>query len=284
MRATTSAEIKKQKGQFWSRPGAAAEYERGLTSQNGIVRLKNDVERAIVLRNARGLILDAGTGTGRFAIALAQHLNRPVVALDYSREMLDLNRHLSSQQGIHLRYVQGDVEHLPFRTECFDTMVSITVVRHFPQYKNILTEYARVLKPDGIIIFEMCSGEHIRFANRIIPRFGVKYVNDGYFSYEVEIAFSDIHELLDSIGIDVVDRLTYDMFNNNCFLKILTINNFAYKSVSKVLGILLRPRLIHSLLARIELSILRYLPPAFSYNYMIIGRKRNALMRTNPSA
>lgn len=274
MSGFSDVEIKKQKGAFWSRPGGAAVYEAGVSSSNGVTQLKNRVEHAIVLQHAEGFILDAGTGTGRFAIPLARRASGSVIALDYSREMLDLNRQLGVAQGLSIAYAQGDVEHLPFPSAYFDTIVSITVVRHFPQYQNILREYARVLKPGGKLIFEMCSGDHILSANRISPRFGVKYSQDGFYSYEVEVPFADLQIRLDSIGVDIVQRLTYDLFNNNCFLKILTWNDLGYKVVHKALGLILRITPIQKLAAWMETAVFCHLPPVFSYNYMIIGRKR----------
>lgn len=274
MPSDNDTDIKKQKGAFWSRPGAAIAYEAGISSRNGIVQLKNRVERKIVLQHAKGRILDAGTGTGRFALPLAQRSPGAVVALDYSLEMLTLNRELSSKQQLDLMYVQGDVEHLPFPAGCFDTVVSITVVRHFPQYRNILKEYARVLKPGGKMIFEMCSGDHIASANRVSPRFGTQFRHDDFFSYEAEVPFDDLRAWLNSIGIDVVDRLTYDFFNNNCFLKIVTVNDLGYKIVNKAIGLMLRLVPLQMLAAWMELKVLRHLPPAFSCDYMVIGQKR----------
>jgi SAM-dependent methyltransferase len=188
--------------------------------------------------------------------------------------MLNLNRYLAAIQGLNITYVQGDVEHLPFPTAHFDTVVSITVVRHFPQYQNILREYVRVLKPGGKLIFEMCSGDHISRANRIMPRFGVRYAQNDFRNYEVETPFAGLQFWLDSIGVDVVQRLTYDFLNSNCFLKIFTWNDLGYKIVRKQIELVLRLSPVQKLAAWMETTVLCNLPTVLSYNYMIIGRKR----------
>lgn len=268
-------DIKKQKGDYWSRPGAGEIYEKGVSSLAGVIQIKNLVERAIVVKNAHGFILDAGTGSGRFAIPLARDPENSVVALDYSNEMLDQNRKLSAQQGINtIEYIQGDIEHLAFPDNHFDAVVSITVVRHFPQWQNILKEYARVLKPGGKLVFEMCSADHIQMANRISPRFGFEHSDGSFASYEAEVPFDDLRTWLDSMGIDIEERLTYDFFNSNCFLKILTINNLGYRIFTKAFNLIFSIFPLPNLMAWMELKILRYLPPVFSYNYMIVGRKR----------
>jgi len=272
---SSDEDIRRKKMEFWSRTGAAVEYEQAIKSKNSINQIKNLVELEIVLKNVKGFILDAGTGTGRFAIPLACNPENVVVALDYSNEMLDLNRKLSAQQGINtIEYVQGDIEHLKYPADYFDAIVSITVVRHFPQWQNILKEYARVLKPRGKLVFEMCSGDHIVLANRISPRFGLRFKKDGFYNFEAEVPFDNLHTWLDSIGIDIEDRLTYDFLNNNCFLKIVTINDLGYKIVRKAIGLILRLSPLKRLMVWMELKVLRYFPPSFSYNYMVIGQKR----------
>lgn len=275
MKIENDDDIKKQKGDYWSRPGAGSAYEAGVSSPDGTIQIKNRVEREIVVKNAKGKILDAGTGTGRFAITLAQNLENSVTALDYSLEMLAVNRELSSKLGINnIEYVQGDIEHLQFPTAHFDSVVSITVVRHFPQYKNILKEYVRVLKPGGKLVFEMCSGDHMDFVNKIRPRFGVKYRDINFENYEVEVTRKNIIQFLDSIGVDIIDIFPYDFLNNNCFIKIIAINEFGYKIVRKLLNYLFRIRVLQTLFVKMELSVLRGLSTASSYNYMVIGCKR----------
>src|SRR5690242_8218908 len=114
-------DIKKQKGDFWARPGAASVYEKGVSNESPFIQIKNTVERSWVLRHARGSILDAGTGTGRFARPLAKVPGNTVVALDYSNDMLKLNQELARAEGIeNIEYMQGDVEHLPFEDGRFD--------------------------------------------------------------------------------------------------------------------------------------------------------------------
>jgi ubiquinone/menaquinone biosynthesis C-methylase UbiE len=271
----TDTDIKKQKGEYWSRPGAGAIYEQGVSSTAGIIQIKNLVERAIVLKNAHGHVLDAGTGSGRFARPLAHNPKNSVVALDFSNEMLAINKKLSEQEGIStIEFIQGDIEHLTFQNNQFDAVVSITVVRHFPQWQNILKEYIRVLKPGGKLVFEMCSADHIDMANRISSRFGVKHSDGSFASYEAEVSFAELKSWLEVNGIDVVERLTYDYFNSNCFIKLLTINKLGYRIFNRVFNQLFRIFPLQHLMAGIELHILRYLPPIFSYNYMVIGRKR----------
>lgn len=271
---TAKAQIKAKKGEFWSRPGAGETYHQQVSSSAGVVRIKNLVERAIVVRHARGHILDAGTGSGRFARALAVLPGNSVVALDFSQEMLAINRQVSEQKGIsNIQYVQGDVEHLTFASNEFDSLVSVTVVRHFPQWKAILAEYARVVKPGGKLVFEMCSADHIRAANSIWARFGESHSDGGYFNYEAEVGLEELRAYLRSIGVEVEHCLTYDYLNSNCFIKIVTVNRHIYRIINKGINVLFSVFPIPNIWAFLELKVLRYLPTRCSYNYMVIARK-----------
>lgn len=275
MTTEQAKDIKQQKGAFWSRTGAAEVYESGVSSDSGFIQIKNQVERTWVLLNAKGRILDAGTGTGRFAIPLAKVIGNSVVALDFSKDMLDLNRKLAAAQGINsIEYHQGDIEHLPFDANQFDSVVSITVVRHFPHWKAILCEYIRVLKPGGKLVFEMCSGDHIRAANKVVARFGTEYSQDGFLSYEAEVPYEELRQWLETQGIEVIARHTYDFFNSNCFLKLVTINQLGYRVVLKAIKTLLRVPGLPRLWAWLELKVLSQVSPVWSYNYMVVGRKR----------
>ncbi len=275
MTAPDTNRIKREKGEFWARAGAATVYEKNVSSTSPFIQIKNQVERSIVGAHAAGRILDAGTGTGRFAIPLAQVPGNSVVALDYSNDMLKLNRELGLRSGVRdIQYLQGDIEHLPFPSGDFDTVVSITVVRHFPQWKAILREYVRVLKPGGKLVFEMCSGDHIAAANRIWPRFGAEHSADGSLGYEAEVAQHELRHWLDSVGVDVIETTTYDFLNSNAFLRIVTIGDLGYRVALKSIKTLLSVPVLRRLMAWLELHALGKLPPTFAYNYMIVGRKR----------
>lgn len=275
MKIENENEIKRKKGEFWSKPGAADVYEKNVMSESPIIQIKNLTEREWVQRHAFGNILDAGTGTGRFAIKLAEKEGNTVTALDFSDEMLKKAKEIAETKGIKsIKFQQGDVENLPFKDEQFDSVVSITVVRHLPQWKSILKEYSRVLKSGGILVFEMCSGDHIELANKISNRFGTQHSKDGYLSYETEINYSELNKWLELNNLEITNKYTYDYFNQNCFIKIIGINEIGYKIIMKCIRIILKIPGLIKVWSNLEAKILYKLPTYWSYNYMIVCRKR----------
>jgi 2-polyprenyl-3-methyl-5-hydroxy-6-metoxy-1,4-benzoquinol methylase len=74
-----------------------------------------------------GLILDAGSGPGRYAINLAMRGYR-VVMLDLVRELLQVGQAKIAEAKLNeqmLSLVQGDIGVLPFASDTFDAVMSL---------------------------------------------------------------------------------------------------------------------------------------------------------------
>ncbi len=101
-------------------------------------------------------VLDAGTGTGRFAIYLAQKgIN--VVAIDSSKEMIEIAKKKARQAGCQhrIQFILADIEALPFKDKSFDGACSIIVLIHFACRDYAISELSRVLKPGGIVVMDV---------------------------------------------------------------------------------------------------------------------------------
>jgi ubiquinone/menaquinone biosynthesis C-methylase UbiE len=97
---------------------------------------------------AGGRALDVGTGTG----AVLRVLNRRhpglgmLVGCDLSGPMLAQAR----QQITSLHAVQCDITRLPFRSNSFDQATAGFVLSHVPDYRLVLKEVFRVLRPSSL--------------------------------------------------------------------------------------------------------------------------------------
>jgi SAM-dependent methyltransferase len=107
-------------------------------------------------------VLDVGAGTGRVAIALAA-LGCGVVALDPSRAMLDVLqdkvrsvRLQPDRVPIHLIAAEGS--RLPFADSSFDVVVLARILYLMPDWREVLSDIARALKPHGQILHEWGNG------------------------------------------------------------------------------------------------------------------------------
>ena len=85
-------------------------------------------------------VLDAGVGTGRFAGPL-QKLGHKIVGVDISTKMLSK----AKEKGT-VDLVKGDIRHLPFRDESFDTTLSVHVLHLISEWAGALFEISRVTR------------------------------------------------------------------------------------------------------------------------------------------
>lgn len=103
-------------------------------------------------------VLDVGAGTGRLSFAIAEQGNE-VVAIDISADMLsqiDINK-----GELNINTVVGNCEKLPFDDNSFDKIVSLDAMIHFIQWDLFLKEQVRVVKPNGLVLFNIYCGENL---------------------------------------------------------------------------------------------------------------------------
>jgi ubiquinone/menaquinone biosynthesis C-methylase UbiE len=94
---------------------------------------------------AEGLLLDAGGGTGRVAIALKPYVRNVIVA-DLSPGMLleCLNKNLVA--------LLAPTEALPFTPDTFSRIIMVDALHHIIDQRETVCELWRVLKPGGRLV------------------------------------------------------------------------------------------------------------------------------------
>ena len=93
-------------------------------------------------------VLDAGCGFGQWSFALDQN-NYRVIGIDYNKIRIKIANKIKKKNYLkNLSFVQGSLEHLPFKNETFDAIFSYSVIYH-TNYKRSILEMKRVLKNNG---------------------------------------------------------------------------------------------------------------------------------------
>ena len=92
--------------------------------------------------------LDAGTGTGALAFALAP-LVREVVGVDLVPELLERAR---ATAPANVTLVEGDVAKLPFERASFDLAGTLRTLHHVPRPELVVAELVRVTRPGGMLL------------------------------------------------------------------------------------------------------------------------------------
>jgi ubiquinone/menaquinone biosynthesis C-methylase UbiE len=95
-------------------------------------------------------VLDAGTGAGALAFALAPHVAE-VVAVDEVPELLELARSRAAEFP-NVAFVEGDVTALPPGISGFDLACSVRVLHHIARPELAVAELVRVTRPGGLVL------------------------------------------------------------------------------------------------------------------------------------
>jgi demethylmenaquinone methyltransferase / 2-methoxy-6-polyprenyl-1,4-benzoquinol methylase len=99
--------------------------------------------------------LDVCCGTADWTIALAEKVGvkGKVVGLDFSQNMLKIGQQKVSGMKLNqVSLIHGNAMELPFEDNSFDYVTIGFGLRNVPDYKQVLKEMYRVLKPGGIAV------------------------------------------------------------------------------------------------------------------------------------
>lgn len=99
--------------------------------------------------------VDVGGGYGRLTRLLAEYADRVVLA-EPSRHQLELSRqHLAGVQGVERRRVAAaDLRMTPASV---DLVMMVRVMHHLPDPRPEIAEFARVLRPGGLLLLEFAN-------------------------------------------------------------------------------------------------------------------------------
>lgn len=111
--------------------------------------------------------LEIGSGTGYFTLNLMlQDVIEQATCTDISPGMLEACADNAERLGLGDRVTTRvcDAERLPFEDEQFDLVIGHAVLHHLPDLDQAFSEFFRVLKPGGQVVF---AGEPSRTGDRI---------------------------------------------------------------------------------------------------------------------
>lgn len=133
-------------------------------------------------------LLDFAAGTGRLSYAL---LNRPefsgrIVALDLSQGMLEKAAAKLGPYANRVELLCHSSLPLPFPDAAFDVVCALEVLELFPNMDEPLAEFARVLRPGGLILTSRGTEESGRKAKvKSWMDFALLLTEHGFEKYEI---------------------------------------------------------------------------------------------------
>ena len=104
-------------------------------------------------------LIEVGAGFGRLESEYRGY--REVVLFDSSPTLLEAGRERLGADS-RLEFVLGDAYSLPFPAASFDAVVCVRVAHHFADVGRVFREFARVLRPGGVLVLEFANKRHVK--------------------------------------------------------------------------------------------------------------------------
>ena len=142
--------------QEFTRQAAAYAANTSIADPERIARLVQAVNPSPEAR-----VLEVATGPGYVALGFAA-VCREVIGVDLTAAPLAIADRTRRERGLtNVRFQEGDADHLPFAEGEFDVVVCRFAFHHFEDPPRVLTEMARVCRPDGTVAVEdLVVSEH----------------------------------------------------------------------------------------------------------------------------
>lgn len=173
-------------------------------------RIEEGEEKAIRswLRRLRAPIINVGSGTGRYALKLADE-GRETIALDISQGMMQqLKRRMKPSTPLYAAI--GDGENLPLRDVCVNSILCTLTFDHFQNPEKAAEEFSRVLRLKGLCLITTFNSHTLReFQQRIgIPEDKVPFKTEEMpptLIHEVGHSAREVEELLKPRGFKALE-------------------------------------------------------------------------------
>ena len=116
-----------------------------------------------------GIGLDLGCGDGRLTRVLAEKVGGlQLVGLDSD----PLETALAQREGLYDRVHTAHGDHIPEPDAAFDFVLSVSVMEHIPNLRDVLREVCRILRPGGRLIASVPgAGFHACLRGPLLPGF-----------------------------------------------------------------------------------------------------------------
>lgn len=138
-----------------------------------------DEERSFVLEKAcpfSGNILEAGTGKGYFALALAR-LGFHFTSFDISATEQQYARWNLAYYGLtsYVRFEVADLECLPYPDGSYDVIFAVNMIHHLSSVEPACNELVRVLSPSGKMVLSDFNTQGLAILDNVHALEGKKH-------------------------------------------------------------------------------------------------------------
>ncbi len=186
---------------YFSSPKTVSEWWTKGRVEGGPLGVYSETIRERI-GEARGVVLDAGAGYGRWAAILKYQASLMAVT-DASSDMLCAARSLNGQPTSHdpsdnIVFVKSSLSALPFGRRTFDSVIALQLSMHLPRLHEAMKEVVSTMKEDGRLLmdfscFRRPNGATFTQKSPITRVYDERYVTN----------------LINDLGITIIQRIEY---------------------------------------------------------------------------
>jgi ubiquinone/menaquinone biosynthesis C-methylase UbiE len=165
------------------------------------------------LENAKGKVLDLGSGSGRHLIKIS---DGKMYLVDFSEEMIRLAEEKSKKLKIPAEFFVAKLTKLPFEKDFFNYAICISAIHCLSpkEHKKSIQELYRVLKKEGKSLIGVWNFNSKRFKRKSIDKERlIGWTNKGnryYYLFEE----NEIHNLFKDAGFKIIATHNSEMMIN----------------------------------------------------------------------
>jgi ubiquinone/menaquinone biosynthesis C-methylase UbiE len=235
----SKAEVKNKLGKFYTGKIAQTyDYARiNDIRQKEALDREATIIRSFLNKTPKGKILDVACGTG---IMFDNYKGREIYGVDISQDML----RIAQDKYPEAKLTKADAENLPFPDNYFSAAITSRFICHIPNYRKVISEISRVVRPGGTIIIDFFNKHSLA-----LP------------ATKMRLATGRLRH--------------FNLFSHGDLLKIARSNNLEIREIrSKVFFPLkMFPRSLHSLSKKINDRLAENFPRLSSPMYVMFVKK-----------
>jgi ubiquinone/menaquinone biosynthesis C-methylase UbiE len=163
-----------------------------------------EVEEIVVKSLLRSLnftdVLDAATGTGRYACYLAENGKR-VAAVDFSQKILAEARKKAEDRELSIDFRCEDISDLSFADSSFDLVICALTLAYIDDLKKPIKEFVRILRNGGHLII---TDLHPQMQTSLGPCYKAVIAGQERFFPNYHMSVEKYTDTLEAVGVNVV--------------------------------------------------------------------------------
>lgn len=175
-------------------------------------------------------VLDAGSGIGMYSVWLAKKFPKAqVTGGDIDLEKIKFSTEFAEKNNVkNLSFVFQDVTKKTTKKNLYDLIVSIDVLEHIENYKDVLKNFSSLLTPGGYLYIHTPQPEQKRIFKRMKKWSHEGHVHEGYTPQELA-------ETLSKLGFKVLEKQeTFGFFGKLAW----ELNHMSFKKGFVVSGLI----------------------------------------------